>query len=209
MISNEEILVAINSLNNNKACSVYDNILNEYIKHSKDIMLPILKSFFNLVLNNASIPEIWCKGVIFPIYKQKGDINNPDNYRGITILSCFGKLFTAILNTRLNIFLESSGILGEEQAGFRKKCSIVDHIFTLKMLVDFYLHKNKKLYCSFIDYRKAFDSVHRLALWKKLLQNNIDGKVFKVIYSLYDKAKSCVCSSQCLPSFFVSCTGVR
>ena len=50
-ISNEEILVAINSLNNKKACSVYDIILNEYIKHSKDITLPILKSFFNLVLN--------------------------------------------------------------------------------------------------------------------------------------------------------------
>ena len=205
-ISNEEISVAINGLNNNKACSVYDNILNEYIKHSKDMMLPVLNSFFNLVLNNASIPDIWCKGIIFPIYKQKGDINNPDNYRGITILSCFGKLFTAILNNRLNKFLEDSGILGEEQAGFRKKYSTVDHIFTLKMLVDFYVHK---LYCSFIDYRKAFDSVNRLAMWKKLLQNNIDGKVFKVIYSLYEKAKSCVRSCQGLSSFFVSCNGVR
>ena len=46
VISNEEISVAINGLNNNKACSVYDNILNEYIKHSKDIMLPVLNSFF-------------------------------------------------------------------------------------------------------------------------------------------------------------------
>ena len=48
-----------------------------------------------------------------------------------------------------------------------------------------------------------------MALWKKLLQNNIDGKVFKVIYYLYDKAKSCVRSGQGLSSFFVSCTGVR
>ena len=40
--------------------------------------------------------------MIFPIYKIKGDAGNPDNYRGITILSCFGKLFTAALNHRLN-----------------------------------------------------------------------------------------------------------
>ena len=60
-----------------------------------------------------------------------------DNYRGITILSCFGKLFTGILNNRLNTFLESSGLLCEEQAGFRKHYGTVDHIFTLKMLIDF------------------------------------------------------------------------
>ncbi len=172
-------------------------------------MLPVLHKLFNLILDNSCIPDVWCKGVIFPIYKQKGDINDPDNYRGITILSCFGKLFTAILNRRLNNFLEQSGLLCEEQAGFRKNYGTVDHIFTLKMLIDFYVRKGKKLYCSFVDYRKAFDSVHRTALWTKLLQNNIDGNIFKVIYAMYGKAKSCVKSSRGMSNFFVSHTGVR
>ena len=48
------------------------------------------------------------------MYKQEGDINNPDTYRGITILSCVDTLFTAILNTRLNILLENSGIDRDE-----------------------------------------------------------------------------------------------
>ena len=56
-ISNEEILVTINSLNNNKACSVFDNILNEYIKHSKDIMLSILKSFFQSCSKQCKYPR--------------------------------------------------------------------------------------------------------------------------------------------------------
>ena len=208
-ITETEILSAISCLNNNKACSIYDNILNEYIKNSKDVMLPVILQLFNIILNNASIPDTWCKGIIFPIYKKKGDVNNPDNYRGITILSCFGKLFTSVINKRLNKILETHGLLCEEQAGFRKNYSTVDHIFSLKLLIDFYLSKNKKLYCAFVDYQKAFDSINRICLWKKMLQNNVDGKVFKVIYAIYEKAKSCVKSSQGLSNFFISSTGVR
>jgi hypothetical protein len=57
---------------------------------------------------------------LLPIFKNKGDPANADNDRGITILSCYGKLFTCILNNRLFNYLESLGLLCEEQAGFRK-----------------------------------------------------------------------------------------
>ena len=50
-----------------------------------------------------------------------------------------GKLFMTILNTRIKDFLESYGILGEEQAGFRKKYGTNDHLFNLKCLVDLFL----------------------------------------------------------------------
>ena len=55
-------------------------------------------AFFNLVFDYGIIPESWLEGIIRPIYKNNGDTNNPENYRPITILSCFGKLFTAVLN---------------------------------------------------------------------------------------------------------------
>ena len=104
-------------------------------------MLPIYCKLFNVISNTGIIPEAWSKGTILPIYKNKGDINDLDNYRGITILSCFGKLFTAVFNQRLNSYLESTGLLIEEQAGFRKHYSTADHIFSLKMLIDYYLYK--------------------------------------------------------------------
>ena len=44
---------------------------------------------------------MWVSGTITPFYKNKGDKFNPKNYRPITIVSCFGKLFTAVLNARL------------------------------------------------------------------------------------------------------------
>ena len=70
-------------------------------------------------------------------------------------------------------------VLCEEQAGFRKGYSTKDHVFNLKCLADLYLHRSKRLFCAFIYYRKAFNSVNRLALWQKILQQNENGKMFK------------------------------
>ena len=67
----------------------------------------------------------------------------------------------------MNNYLESTGLLTEEQAAFRKHYSTTNHIFSLKMLVDFCLYKKKRLYCAFIDYRKAFDSVNRVLFGEK------------------------------------------
>ena len=85
----------------------------------------------------------------------------------------------------------------------------MDHIFNLKCSVDLYLHRNKHLFCAFIDYRKAFDSVNRLALWQKLLQQNINGKMLKIIYSMYNTAKSCVRQNHQLSRYIYSNVGVR
>jgi hypothetical protein len=83
------------------------------------------------------------------------------------------------VDSRLNKFLKSDNILCEE------KYSTVDHIFSLKCLIDLYLANKRKLFCAFNDYRKAFDSVNRLALWNMLLSSNIDGKCFKIIHNMY------------------------
>ena len=207
-ISEQEVLKSINSLKLNKACAS-DLILNEFLKFSKTKMLTAFTKLFNIVFTSGFIPDDWSQGIISPIYKNKGDKSNPDNYRGITILSCFGKLFTAVLNTRLNNYLENMNILAEEQAGFRKGYGTADHIFNLKCLIDLYLFRGKRLYCAFIDYKKAFDSVNRIYLWQKLLNNNIDGKIFKIVHNLYANAKSCVRIGNSKSTFFSSNIGVR
>ena len=59
--------------------------------------MSMLTNIFNIVLLSGHMPHEWVIGIIKPIYKNKGDINDPDNYRVITLLSCFGKLSTSIL----------------------------------------------------------------------------------------------------------------
>ena len=132
---------------------------------------------FNIVLETGIIPDSWIEGIIRPIYKNSGTPRNAEIYRPITNLSCLGKLFTAVLNLRLNNFLKHNDILEENQAVFRAGYSTTDHIFILHTLTEI-LKVNKKLYCSFIDFSKPFDSVWRVGLWMKLLKEGVDGKFF-------------------------------
>ena len=207
-ITENEIAKCIAQLKNNKS-SGDDLILNEFLKSTYHIFSSVYVKLFNIILDTGCIPKSWLEGVIIPIYKQKGDKKLADNYRGITILSCFGKLFTSVINNRLSKYVNEYDIIGSEQAGFRKGFSTLDHILTLKLLIDFYLGQRKRLYCAFIDYRKAFDCVDRVNLWKKLLGQNINGKLFNVIFNLYKHAKSCVKVNGIKSNYFSCLTGVR
>ena len=90
------------------------------------------------------------------------------------------------------MYIENNGKLGVEQAGFRKGFSTIDHIYTMHTLLDLYLQNGNRIYCAFIDYKKAFDLIDRSKLWLKLLDIGINGKLFNVIHNLYQNAKSCV-----------------
>ena len=71
-------------------------------------MLQIYTKLFNIILDSGIIPEHWTMAYILPIYKNKGDKDLTENYRPITLLGCFGKLFTANINNRLNKYSENS-----------------------------------------------------------------------------------------------------
>ena len=118
-ITELEITEAIRKLKNNKAPGT-DNILNEYLKHSSPLLISLYCKIFNLVLDCGIILESWSSGIIKPVYKNKGNPSDPDNVRAITLISCVGKLFTSILNSRLNFFANDLNIISENQAGFRK-----------------------------------------------------------------------------------------
>ena len=87
--------------------------------------------------NTGCVPTEWCSGIIRPLYKNKGHITDPDNYGGITLLSCTSKLSTACLNRRLSRYVNDN-ILGKEQAGFRVGHSTTDHVFVLMHIIELY-----------------------------------------------------------------------
>lgn len=89
------------------------------------------------------------------------DVRDPSNYRGIAISSYLSKLFVKILCNRLDVFVTENNILCKNQIGFRKANKTIDHVYTLKSIVDKMFRAKKYLYCCFVDFRKAFDTVWR------------------------------------------------
>jgi hypothetical protein len=208
-ITENEIAKCISNLRNSKTPSQTDNILNEYIKSTKHILLPFYCKLFNIILDTGFIPSSWLEGTIIPLFKNKGDPKCPTSYRPITILSCLGKLFTAVLNQRLTTYLEENDILDENQAGFRKGYSCSDHIFTLNSLIEILKKRKLKLYCIFVDFSQAFDKVWRVGLWHKLLNSSVNGKFFAVINNMYKNIKSCISHNGTFSQTFISEIGVR
>ena len=103
-ITLKEVKDAIKSLKLNKA-SGDDDIRNELIRSTEHFMSDVYVKLFNVVFKNGIVPKSWTIGVINPIFKNKGSANDPTNYRPVTLLSCLGKLFTNILNSRLQLFV--------------------------------------------------------------------------------------------------------
>ena len=207
-ITKDEIIKAINKLKRRKAVGV-DKIENEYLIETRDLLLNFHFELFNLILETGILPENWLIGIIKPIFKNQGEDTNPENYRPLTLLSCFGKLFTSIINVRLTKYIEDNDILNKVQAGFRKGYSTIDNMFVLHSIIDILKSSKKKLFCCFIDFRKAFDNVWRIGLWQKLVTYGITGKIMTLIKNMYSNIKSCISHNNNISGFFSCEKGVR
>ena len=96
---------------------------------SLDILSSHVVDIFNTILNSGYFPK--SEGIIVPVYK-KNDLGDVQNYRGVTLVSCFSKIFTGILNNRIINWAESNNILSDSQFGFRKGRSTADAVFCSK-----------------------------------------------------------------------------
>ena len=143
-----------------------------------------------------------------PLFK-KGDENDVNNFRGVTLVSCLSKLFTAVLNKRVNDWSEKYNTVSDAQFGFKKGFCTVDAIYTLHSLIQNLLNNNKRLFCAFVDLRKAFDSVYHNALWLKLYKMGINGKMLRNIHAMYDSVKCCVRHCGSYSDFFEVSVGLK
>ena len=206
-ISADEVYKVVRSLKTNKACA-QDRLLNEYFIESIDILCPYMVDIFNAILDSGYFPELWTKGVIVPLHK-KNDLSNVSNYRGITLVSCFSKIFTGIINNRVTKWIESNEMLSDAQCGFRSGRSTVDAIFILKSIVDIVLNDKKKLFCCFVDLKKAFDSINLNNLCYKIYHKGLNGKLFRIIKNMYTTVKACVKGCNSYSDYFECAVGLK
>ncbi len=117
-------------------------------------------TLFNSLFVSGTYPSSWFKAKVFTIFK-KGDRLNPNNYRGISVLNSMAKLYDMVLCERLNCWFRPF----REQAGAQKGRGCLEHIVTLRLLVDTAKRKKEKLFVLFVDFSKAYDLIPRNKLF--------------------------------------------
>ena len=184
-ITQKELEVASKILKTGKGTGI-DTIRNEMIAPLTEAYPSLfLRAFNDIIVNNRPLCKDWLHSLITAIHK-KGSKDNPDNYRGISLMSCLGKLFLTIINNRLVKYSLENGLLSRGQLGFVIGNRTSDPHIILHNLIQKYCHKKKsRLFGCFVDFSKAFDKVPRDILLQKLQNKGIDGRIFDIIKTLY------------------------
>ena len=206
--SNEELDIVCNKLKNAKAVGP-DLIPNEVLKQAG--MRDIILNFINKCFNCQLIPSAWQKSVISPIPKSASkDPCVPLNYRGISLMSCFYKIYSGLINNRITSHCENNSLIVDEQNGFRADRSCLDHIFCISSLIRNNIIEKSSVFTAFIDMRKAFDWINRdMLLYKILFQFGISGKLYGAIKSLYSFSEACIKINNYKTDYFPLTCGVK
>ena len=177
----EEYIVAKRTVKCGKSCGD-DGITPEFLKYVglDDIVL----GFINKAYSSKDLPHEWKTLIIVPVPKS-GDLTKPDNYRGISLTSLIMKLYNRMILNRLRAILDP--LLRISQNGFRQKRSTIGQIVALRRLIEEAKGNNLPCILTFIDFRKAFDTIHRGKLIEILRAYGVPDKIIEAIETTYSE----------------------
>jgi sarcosine oxidase/L-pipecolate oxidase len=181
-ITENELEIELENMKSNKS-SGYDSINAKIIKIiAKEISKP-LTHIFNLSFSYGIIPDNLKVELITSIFKCNED-NKFENYRPISVLTCFSKLLEKLVVKRLKQFIDKNNILSKHQYGFRKNRStehaIIDFVDKITTAID----QGKFSVGIFLDLSKAFDTINHKIQIRKLQHYGIRGVVKKMVRKL-------------------------
>ena len=201
-----EVCSSLQKLKGRKAAGI-DGMPAELLKSGPFSMMECLASLFTAILN-GKYPEQLSTGLITAVHK-KGDKADLNNYRPITVIPVLAKLFASVLTRRLADWAERNNLRAPTQAGFRANRGTSDQLSVLNYIVKSCLSRGEKLYCCFVDFEKAFDTVDRDVLWAVLANIGVRGQFLKCLQSLYGVDSAAVRTAQGTSGAFRCFQGVQ
>ena len=186
-ISLYEVNTAIKSLKRGKAPGPDYAMTAETLKDGGQTIVYELTHICQLVYENCHAPSQWTSSLIIPLPK-KGNLQLMSNYRGISLMSIAAQVYNRILLNRIRAPIDA--LLRKNQAGFRTGRSCIQQIHILRRIMDGAFSNDIPLFITFIDFKKAFDSIDRDMMFAILLHYGIPPEIVKAIRVLYDKSSS-------------------
>ena len=138
-----------------------------------EISIP-LHHIFARSFVEGSVPKQLKLAKVIPVFKN-GKKDAMDNYRPISLLSCYSKIIEKIVCSRLTCFLDVNNLISSSQFGFRKKHSTLHPLIHFQNFVSSALDKGEHAVAIFCDLRKAFDTVDHRILLTKLRKMGVRG----------------------------------
>ena len=159
-----------------------DGISGEALKWACKSLFVHLSFLFNLFLKFDYLPTEFMQSVIIPLVKNKtGDLSDLNNYRAIAISSVLSKVFESLLAD----YVHSCSIYDDFQFGFKSGHSTSLCTNVLKSTIDYYRSYGSHVFTCFVDFSKAFDNVNYYKLFMKLLDDDINHKIVKILAYFY------------------------
>jgi hypothetical protein len=164
------------------------------IKFVADILSPYISDLFNSSMNIGIFPDSFKIGKVTPLHKS-GNRKHVSNYRPISTLTCFSKIFEKLACNRFMSYIVKYKLLCKHQFGFQANNSTSDAL--LQFLDHAYgmLHNNECLITIFLDFSKAFDTVDHSILLQKLEHFGFRGNTHSWLKSYLTNRKQYVCMS--------------
>lgn len=165
-VSEEEVRLCVSGLRGGSAPGV-DGITANILKENIDSLIRPLVHIINLSITSGTFPNSFKTAKVIPIYKSK-EKSEYSNYRPISLLSVCAKVLEKCVKVQLQKYLETNKLLSNDQFGFREGVNSTDSLFTLNTNLINSINNNEKAMLCFIDLAKAFDTIDRKKLFKKL-----------------------------------------
>lgn len=166
-ISETTVLKYLTSINEFKA-EGSDGIPPKLVKDSAKFIAGPLSNIINRSIQNCVVPSMMKHAKVLPVYKNKGNRLLVNNYRPISILPIYSKIFEKILNSQMHNHLEAESIISNSQYGFQRNKGTHDALVKFANTAFTALNSSNIIFGLFIDFSKAFDTINHNILIKKL-----------------------------------------
>jgi hypothetical protein len=160
----------------------YDKVNARILKHLRTYISKPLAFVVNLCIGRGIFPNNYKTSIITPIFKS-GDSKQVNNYRPISIISNVAKIFEKVIKSQIMSYILDNGIISKNQFGFMPGLGTQDAIARLTSEIYTSLDQGKKCIGTFVDLKKAFDSISHSKLINKLAYIGISGRALSLFES--------------------------